>query len=309
MTQIGIMIEGQDGLTWPRWKRILQAAEDLGFAFVFRSDHFTNASPPEKDSLELWTSLAYAASHTSRIEFGSMVAPVTFRHPAMTARVGAQIDDLSGGRLVLGLGAGWNEREHTMFGIPFHDVPTRYAMFADALEITRLLLESDAPVSYQGAHFSLENAVLLPRPQRKTPVLIGGNGPRKTLPLAARYADEWNGVYLNAAAYRERTRRLDELASGLGRDPKQIKRSLMTRAITAPDDAALRSKLAPGSTVEQLAERGAIAGVPSQIVDHIGRLVDAGVQRFMLQWLDQDDIAGLELLARDVLPQVQAAQR
>lgn len=308
MTQIGLMIEGQDGLNWGRWQRILQAAEDLGFAFVFRSDHFANAGPPDKDSLELWTSLTYAASYTKRIEFGPMVAPVTFRHPAMTARVGAQVDDLSGGRLVLGLGAGWNEREHRMFGIPFYDVPTRHGMFAEALELTKRLYESDGPVSFAGTHFSLEDAILLPRPQRKTPVLIGGNGMKRTLPLAAKYGDEWNGVYLNADAYRERTSRLDELAREHGRDPKQIKRSLMTRAIIAPDDAALRSRLREGETSESVFDRGVIAGVPSQIVDRIGTMAEAGVQRFMLQWIDQDDMDGLELLSRTVLPQFHTSQ-
>src|SRR5574341_1760325 len=118
MMQIGLMIEGQDGLNWSRWQRILQAAEDLGFQCVFRSDHFTNASPPDKDALELWVSLTYAAGHTQRIEFGSLVCPVTFRHPAMTVRMAAAVDDLSGGRLVLGLGVGGQEREHTKFGAP-----------------------------------------------------------------------------------------------------------------------------------------------------------------------------------------------
>lgn len=302
MTQIGLMIEGQDGLNWPRWQRLLQAAEDLGFAFVFRSDHFANASGPEKDSLELFTSLTYAATHTKNIEFGSMVAPVTFRQPAMTARIAAQIDDLSGGRMTLGLGAGWNEYEHQMFGLPFYDVPTRYAMFTDALEITKRLLESRQPVTYHGQHFSLENAILLPRPQRKTPVLIGGNGPKKTLPLAARYADEWNGVYLNISAYRERIDRLDALLEKRGRAAHSVKRSLMTRVLIGPDAAGLKALLRDGETPDSLFQRGVIAGTPAQVIDQIGRFTVAGVQRFMLQWLDQDDITGLELLAREVLP-------
>ncbi len=119
MTQIGIMLEGQDGLNWERWGRILQAAEDFGYQCVFRSDHFTNSEPPDKDSLELWVSLTYAAISTRRIEFGSCVSPVTFRHPAMTVRMAAAVDDLSDGRLVLGLGAGWQDREHHNFGVPF----------------------------------------------------------------------------------------------------------------------------------------------------------------------------------------------
>ncbi|KAB2853821.1 MAG: LLM class flavin-dependent oxidoreductase, partial [Anaerolineae bacterium] len=114
MAQIGIMIEGQHDLNWARWKKLLQAAEDFGFQCVFRSDHFTNANPPDYDSLELWVSLTYAATHTKKIEFGPLVTPVTFRHPSMTVRMAAQVDDLSGGRLVLGMGAGWQEREHRL---------------------------------------------------------------------------------------------------------------------------------------------------------------------------------------------------
>src|SRR5574341_1941350 len=116
MLEIAIMIEGQNGLTWPRWQNIVRAVEDLGFAGLYRSDHFTNANPPDKESLELWVSLTWLAANTSRIEFGPLVTPFSFRHPALTARMAAAVDDLSGGRLTLGLGAGWQERrseEHT----------------------------------------------------------------------------------------------------------------------------------------------------------------------------------------------------
>ena len=145
--QIGLMVEGQNGLNWERWERILTTAEQLGFQCVFRSDHFTNPSEPDLDSLELWTSLTYAATKTSRIEFGPLVAPVTFRHPSMTVRIASAIDDLSGGRLVLGLGAGWQEREHRLFGVPFHDFKTRFEMFTDALYMTTELYRSKGPVT------------------------------------------------------------------------------------------------------------------------------------------------------------------
>lgn len=305
MAQIGIMIEGQDGLNWERWTRLLQAAEDLGFAFVFRSDHFAFDNPPVKDSLELWVSLTYAAMHTRRIEFGPMVAPVTFRHPAMTARMGAQVDDLSGGRLSLGLGVGWHQGEHTMFGVPFYDRPTRFEMFADALEITRLLLESDQPVTFHGAHFSLENALLLPRPKRKTPVLIGGSGPNRTLPLVARYADEWNGVFIDPATYRARCTRLDELLVECGRPANAVKRSIMTLVEYARSEAELAARLHhTGLAPQEILSRGLIVGTASQVVDQIGAFVEAGAQRFMLQWLDQDDMDRLEHMAAHVLPQV-----
>ena len=178
MAQIGIMIEGQDGLNWARWKRLLRTAEDCGYQCVFRSDHFTNPVGEDKDSLELWISLAYAASHTKTIEFGPLVAPITFRHPSMNVRYAAAIDDLSGGRLVLGMGAGWQDREHKKFGVPFYDFPTRFQMLEEALELTQRLLLSDAPSDFQGVYYQLEDAVLLPRPARPGGPPISGRRQR-----------------------------------------------------------------------------------------------------------------------------------
>jgi len=122
MLELAIMIEGQNGLNWPRWQRIARAVEDLGFAGLYRSDHYPNASPPDLDSLELWVSLTWLASHTRRIQFGPLVSPVSFRQPTMTARMASAVDDLSGGRLILGLGAGWQAREHTHYGWDLLDV-------------------------------------------------------------------------------------------------------------------------------------------------------------------------------------------
>lgn len=303
MAQIGLMLEGQNGLNWERWQRILQTADDSGYQCVFRSDHFTNAQGEDMDSLELWTSLTYAASHTKRIEFGSLVAPVTFRHPSMTVRYAAAVDDLSGGRLVLGLGAGWQEREHKKFGVPFYDFPTRFDMFTDALEITTRLLKSDQPVSYQGKHFSLEDAVLLPRPKRAggPPLLIGGRGPKRTLPLVAQYADEWNAVFIPMETYRERRIQLDELLAQQGRKPNDVKYSLMTRVFYGRDDAELKSLLGERD-LQTLVSQGLIAGTASQVIDQLGQWVEAGVERFMLQWIELDDIDRMEAMAKEVLP-------
>src|SRR5204863_8391360 len=165
MTAISIMIEGQDGLTWPRWRRLAEAVEQLGYAGLFRSDHFTNSEPPDKESLELMISLAYLANSTSRMHFGSLVAPFSFRDPAMLARQAAAIDDLSGGRLILGLGAGWNAREHTLFGYDLGDIPTRMARMQEGLEVITRLLCSEEPVTYEGRFYQLHGATLLARPQ------------------------------------------------------------------------------------------------------------------------------------------------
>jgi F420-dependent oxidoreductase-like protein len=307
MAHIGLMLEGQAGLNWQRWDRILQAAEEFGFQCVFRSDHYTIA-PPEDDSLETFISLTHAADHTHRIEFGTLVAPTTFRHPSLTARMAAQIDDLSKGRLVIGLGAGWNEREHNQFGIPFYDVPTRHEMLEDALNITRLLFNSNEPVSYAGKHFSLDKAIMLPRPHRPggPPILIGGNGKKMTLPLVAKFADEWNGVFIDPAGYRERMDILNGYLEGEGRQPSAVKRSLMTQIVFGADDAAVQRKKEHFFKDDpNAAQPNRIVGTSAAVIDQIGAYIDAGVERFMLQWLELDNLDDIELLAKEVLPYFQ----
>ena len=243
--EIAIMLEGQNGLTWPRFQRIARAVEDLGFVGLFRSDHFTNAEPPDIDSLELWVSLTWLASHTTRIEFGPMVSPVSFRHPAFTARMGKDVDNLSGGRLVLGVGAGWQVREHANFGFDLLELGPRFDRFEEGLKVITRLLREEEPVSFSGNYYQLRDAVLLPRPERAggTRVLIGGNGMQKTLPLAARYANEWNGVFVPAARYAALNAHLSDLLRAAGRDPASVRRSLMTNVLFGRDDAEVRSKL------------------------------------------------------------------
>jgi F420-dependent oxidoreductase-like protein len=230
MIEVALMIEGQDGLTWERWKKIAALADEMGFAGLYRSDHYTNASPPDKDSLEAWVSLTWLASHTTNIEFGTLVSPLSFRDPTMLARFAASVDDLSGGRLTLGVGAGWQEREHNNYGWQLLEIPERFQRFEEGLEIISRLLKSDTPSTFKGEYYSIEEAILLPRPKRPggPPILIGGNGPKRTLPLAARFADEWNAVYLPPKDYAQRIQRLDQLMEAAGRSPADIKRSLMT---------------------------------------------------------------------------------
>ncbi len=302
--EIALMIEGQNGLNWERWKRVLQAAEDLGFVGVFRSDHFTNARPPDKDSLELWVSLTYAATHTTRIEFGPLVTPMSFRHPVHTARMAKDVDDLSGGRLVLGVGAGWQEREHQMFGFPLGSMRERFERLEEALQVITRLLREEERVTFHGRYFHLEEAVLLPRPARPggPRLLVGGNGLRRTLPLVARYADEWNALFLPPQRFATLNAQLDDLLVKVGRRPEEVRRSMMTGLIFGRDEAELARKLEGRPPIEELRARGVLVGTPKEVREQVALLGEAGVQRLMVQWLDLDDLEGLHVLAEALLP-------
>jgi len=304
MLELAIMIEGQNGLDWTRWQRIARAVEDLGFAGLYRSDHYTNANPPDLDSLECWVSLTWLATNTQRIEFGPLVTPMSFRHPTMIARMASAVDDLSGGRLTLGLGAGWQEREHANYGFDLLDLRRRFQRFEEGVQIITHLLTRDVPLIFDGEFYHVKDAVLLPRPKRRIPILIGGNGEKRTLPLVARYASEWNATFQTPENFARLNTLLDELLSENDGEPRLVRRSMMTGCVFGRDDADVQHKAsARKRTVVELRERGIIVGAAPQVVEQLGRLADAGVQRVMLQWLDLDDIDGLEALARNVLPQ------
>ncbi len=263
MLEVAIMIEGQSGLTWQRWQRIVRSVEELGFVGLYRSDHFTDAKPPDRESLELWVSLTWLAANTSRIEFGPLVTPFSFRHPAVTARMAAAVDDLSGGRLTLGLGAGWQEREHKLFGFELLDIKARFARFEEGLECVSRLLQSDGPVHFSGQYYRLNEAQVLPHPLRKAglPLLVGGNGFKRTLSLAAKYANEWNANLLLPEQFKKANDHLDSLLSAGGRTAESVRRSMMTGCVFAKDERGLKKKLeARGRTREELRGRGIIAG-------------------------------------------------
>jgi F420-dependent oxidoreductase-like protein len=320
MVALSIMIEAQDGLTWPRWKRLVAEVERLGFAGLFRSDHFTNAGPPDKDSLEMVVSLTYLADHTQRIHFGPLVAPLSIRNPTLLARQAAALDDLSGGRMILGAGAGWQEREHRLFGHDLGDISTRMARLQEGLEVITRLLHSDEPVTFEGRFFHLRGAILLPRPQRPggPPILIGGNGFKRTLPLAARYANIWNGTFLTPDKFRERSHALDDLLRAAGRKPGDVRRTMMLALYFGRDMEELDWRLRwrhdrpefanepLNAVIETLSANGsAIVGTPDMVVKQLQAYATAGVEELMLQWFDQDDIEGLQAFAASVLPKTQ----
>ena len=302
MLEIAIMLEGQNGLTWSRWQKIVQLVEELGFVGLYRSDHFTNSNPPDKESLELWVSLTWLASNTKRIEFGPLVTPFSFRHPALTARMASAVDDLSNGRLTLGLGGGWQEREHHLFGFDLLDIKSRFDRFEEGLQVVTQLLKNDSPLSFDGKYFQIREATLLPRPLRKggPRILVGSNGPKRTPELAAQYADEWNAVYLNVEKFKIANARIDEALKKINRDLKSVKRSMMSGCIFGANDSALKQKL-NGRDPLELNQRGVVVGDASMVKDQLAKLESVGLQRIMLQWLDLDDLVGLEALAKAVL--------
>lgn len=303
MLEIAIMIEGQNGLTWARWQKIARLVEELGFVGLYRSDHFTNASPPDIESLELWTSLTWLADNTKRIDFGPLVTPFSFRHPALTARMASAVDDLSNGRLTLGLGAGWQDREHNLFGFDLLDMKSRFDRFEEGMEVTTRLLQSDEPVTFDGKYFQLRGATLLPRPQRKggPRILIGGSG-KRTIANVVKYAVEWNCIFHTAQEYASLNTRLSEMLTAAGRKPESVRRSMMTGCVFGKDESALLEKIAARKrTFDELRGRGIVVGNPAHVREQLHELAEAGLQRVMLQWLDLDDLAGLESLAKAVL--------
>jgi F420-dependent oxidoreductase-like protein len=322
MVAISIQIEGQDGLTWSRWKKLVDEVETLGFAGLYRSDHFTNMRPPDKASLEMIVSLTYLADHTQHISFGPLVAPFSFRDPMLLVRQAAALDDLSGGRMYLGLGAGWQEREHTLFGLNLGDIPTRMARLEEGLEVATRLLKSDDPVTFEGRFYQLRGGTLLPRPQRPggPRILLGGNGLKRTLPLVARYADAWNGNFLSPAAFHERSTALDALLQAAGRQPTDVRRSVMLGLFFGNDMLEVDKVLSWRRNVSELADKPleavietiqaqgrALAGTSEHIVRQIEAYASAGVDELMLQWFDMDDINGLRNFAESVLPRLRSS--
>jgi F420-dependent oxidoreductase-like protein len=307
MIEVGIMIEGQNGLNWKRWQRIASVVEASGYKGLYRSDHYTNANPPDMDALECWVSLTWLATHTKRIEFGPLVTPISFRHPTHTARMAAAVDDLSGGRLTLGVGAGWQEREHSNYGWDLLKPKERFSRLEEGLEVITRLLQSDNPVNFSGYFYHINDGILLPRPMRAggPTILIGGNGIKRTLPLVARYAQEWNALLIPSVDFARLNARLDEYIMQQGRQPQDLRRSLMTGCVFGVDQNEVERKVnlrtRDQRSAAELRQRGLIVGTAEEIVEQCQQLSKVGIQRVMLQWLDLDDTAGLEKMAAGIL--------
>jgi alkanesulfonate monooxygenase SsuD/methylene tetrahydromethanopterin reductase-like flavin-dependent oxidoreductase (luciferase family) len=317
MTQISLSIEGMEGLTWPLWKRWAHLADDLGIAGLYRSDHFTETQPPDRASLEMVVSLAYLADHTSRVQIGVLVAPLSFRDPVMLARQASHLDDLSEGRMVLGVGAGWLEREHSMFGYPLLDLPGRFARLEEGLQVIHGLLRSDKAFSFDGEYYHLQAARLLPLPQRPggPNLLVGGGGRRRTPALAARYADIWNATGMAPGEFREASANLDWHLLELGREPQAVRRTISLPCFYYADqqgkerhlrlvrrwDPGLAS-LADDEVYEILgSEWNAIAGPAETVIEQLRAYQNAGAGEIMLQWFEMDDFSTAKALSREVI--------
>src|SRR5579871_3991612 len=299
--EIALMIESQDGLNWDRLQRIARTAEEAGFVGLYLSDHFTNPAGAFRDALECWTAFGWLASHRSRLEFGPLVSPVSFRHPSVLVRQAAAIANLSGGRLQFGLGAGWQDREHTNYSFELGSVPERMARFREGVHVLAHLLRSDEPLTFEGKHYSFHEAVLLPRPQHRVPIVIGGSGRQVTLPLVAKYADEWNSGGKSPEDFREINGYLDELLDKAGRPRESVKRSMMLFLRFGRDQRELDAKLA-AQPVSEFLQRSTLAVTPEPLRQRIGALEAAGVQRVMLNWRDDyDDVDGIAALGQAVI--------
>ena len=301
MAKLGIMIEGQEGLTWERWQHLCHDVDTLGFDSLRRSDHFFSVmGAVDRDCIECWTSLALAADWTTRVEFGPMVSPMTFRLPALLARIATAVDLLSDGRLILGVGAGWYEREHVEFGIPFLTLKERMDLLEDGIKMIR--------ATWQKAN---------PKPKRGTiPLLMGGRGEKRALPMIAREAAEWNLSHLDADEYLQKRKVLDAACGEIGRDPSSIRHSVMVNYIIGRDRDELRQRaeqirdvfphMRGLSADEVLQEVGKteLVGTPEQIAEKIRGHAKLGVDLFMLQHFLLDDRDALKLLASEVIPAV-----
>jgi F420-dependent oxidoreductase-like protein len=308
------MIEGQEDVTWDQWRALALACEENGFEALFRSDHYLSVEGrTERGSLDAWTTLGALAAITERVRLGTLVSPATFRHPSVLAKSAVTVDHVSGGRVELGLGAGWNELEHSSYGFPFADLRTRMDVMAEQAEIIARSLEAE-PFSFEGEHYRVENLDALPKPVQRPrmPIVMGGSGGPRGMAIAARWADEYNTVFVTPEQAAERRERWARAWADAGRDPDALVFSVMTAAVVGTDEAQMRARaerlaekrgIDPDSLLPGLSTNG-VVGTVDQAAERIREYEQAGVQRVMLQHLLHDDIEAVELIGRELIPRV-----
>jgi F420-dependent oxidoreductase-like protein len=307
--QLTIMIEAQEGLTWERWQALARTAEEAGFAGLFRSDHLTGLfGDPRQGSLDAWASLTWLASHTQRIRFGPMVCPLTFYHPALLAKRAAAVAELSGGRFDLGIGAGWHEGEHAMFGIPFPPLKERMDRFECGARVLRALWRGQ-PVTLEQPYYPLREAQSFPLPPLGgVPLIVGGRGERRTLRIVAEHADEWNVTRVTPEEYAAKCRVLEAHCAAVGRDPATIRRSLMVPIVTGRTPAEVRARhervlqIFPRLPADPAGWKAAafLYGLVDEVRAGLARWEAAGIGRVMLQVLDMTDIEMIRLIGHEL---------
>jgi F420-dependent oxidoreductase-like protein len=297
-----LMIEGQEGVEWDQWVALARACEEHGIPALFRSDHYMNldGQHPERGSLDAWGTVCALAAITETLRLGTLVSPATFRHPSNLAKLVATADQISGGRVELGLGAGWHEREHRAYGFPFPPTRERMDILEEQLEVVMRSWVGDE-ASVDGEHYSLERLDAQPKPVQRPrpPLIMGGNAGPRSARLAARFADEYNTPFPTLDDVRERRARIEEACAQAGRDP--IPFSVMTCVIVGADSAEVSDR------VRRVADRSGIdpeavpeswvVGTLEQAAERFGTLAEAGVSRVMCQHLLHEDAGAVALIA------------
>jgi F420-dependent oxidoreductase-like protein len=306
-----IFTEPQYGAAYEDLLRVARHAEELGFDAFFRSDHYLTmgGSPGLPGPTDSWVTLGALAVQTSTIRLGTLVTSATFRLPGPLAISVAQVDQMSGGRVELGLGTGWYEAEHTAYGIPFPPVAERFDRLAEQLAIVTGLwhTEPGKTFTFRGSHFDVVDSPALPKPVQSPgpPVIIGGRGPRRTPALAARYADEFNVPFQSVAQTREMYERVAAACEREGRAASGRAPLVLSAAQTI---ACGRSDAEARERAEQIGETPPLFGTPAQVVDQIGEFAALGASRLFLQILDLADLDHLDVIAAQVAPQLTGAQ-
>jgi F420-dependent oxidoreductase-like protein len=311
--KVCVMIEGQEGVTWDDWVRLAKRAEDSGFEGLFRSDHYTAIIRADADAHDAWVTLAGLAAVTERIRLGTMVSPVTFRHPSVLARMAVTVDHISGGRVEVGMGSGWYEREHLAHGFPFLDGKQRFALFAEQVEIV-VRSWTEERFDHDGSAYRLRGQLALPRPvqQPHPPLVLGGTVKPRFASLAARYATEVNTLGAPNHELRARKEALERECTDAGRDPASLGFSVMTACFLGETAADVTDRLArfldvsgndadPATIARERGDRWLI-GTVDEVAERIEELRAVGVSRVFLQHLNHDDDDMLVLAGERLLP-------
>jgi F420-dependent oxidoreductase-like protein len=304
--ELRVFTEPQQGASYDDLLRVAQKTEELGFGAFFRSDHFlgfgADAMPGSTDA---WVTLGALARETSTIRLGTLVTSVTFRWPGLLAIQVAQVDQMSGGRVELGIGAGWYDREHAAYGVPFPDTVERFEMLEEQVEIVTGLWATEGGYGFEGKHYTVKDSPGLPKPhQAKPPVIIGGAGKPRSAALAARFADEYNSPFRpfeDGVQVHDRVRRACEDA---GRDPASMTYSSAQVLCVGKDEAEFQRRAANIGQDPASLRTDQLGGTVSEVLDKVGRYAEAGQTRLYLQTLDLHDLDHLHLVAEEIEPHV-----